>query len=370
MAPISEASTASSYASPSACSNVQLASAGLDDLLLDGSLFTALILSTSFSEKYQGRHMQPGATAAIRIPSASLPQTRSLRLLGRTGHREAVAFTWLGDEAAGDQTLYVAFAPMRRKRQFFKIIGTGANLVSEDLGSWSSCDSPVKASTSSIQMSSYIQRKLRKVWTEYGLQQQLSEFSQKYPHHRVMFSGISHGATLAQVAALQFRFACPDANVHVVTWNAFKWTDADGSALVEQAFGPRLTSFVLAREGRWDSVAGFPRGLAPMQRLLLLDADDGSLSWREASATFPGNSSPFDPVAWSRAFELHFAPAAIKATRLAMSRALVKPINVEDALNLKLDEEDITEFSDAFITASKGDFNVFAARESAFGGSK
>ncbi|CAE8660111.1 unnamed protein product, partial [Polarella glacialis] len=193
------------------------------ELLPGGQIFAALILCTSFSEKYQGRLMQPGERADVRLPAADgvMAQTWHPTLLHRAGHQEAVAYTWLGDEAAGDRTIYVAFAPMRRKRQFFKIVGscTGlGDLVCEPLGA--------EGDRQSVLIAPYIQRKLAKVWGGCGLMEQLSKYVAAYPQHRILFSGISHGATLAQAAALQFQCAQPLADVHAATWNAFKWTDS------------------------------------------------------------------------------------------------------------------------------------------------
>eukprot|EP00440_Ansanella_granifera_P062982 gb/GFBE01068295.1/.p1 GENE.gb/GFBE01068295.1/~~gb/GFBE01068295.1/.p1 ORF type:complete len:377 (+),score=68.19 gb/GFBE01068295.1/:1-1131(+) len=296
-----------------------------DDLMASGQAFAALILSTHFSEKYQGRHMQPGDSAEVRLPGGAAGAWRPT-LLYRAGCREAVAFTWLGDEAAGDRSIYVAFAPMRRKRQFLKIIGPGDALVPELLvppgGS-------ARESGAVVMMSPYIQKKLRKVWGSYGLFGQLSEALARFPQHRVVFAGISHGATLAQAAALQFQHYFPvQDRVHAVTWNAFKWTDALGSELVRGSLGTRLLPFLMARQGRWDSVAGFPSGLAPLQQLVLLDADSGALHSRETSASFPGTSNPMNPQDWRRALELHFAAGAIKAMKQAMVNALEGSCNL------------------------------------------
>eukprot|EP00931_Biecheleriopsis_adriatica_P072903 TRINITY_DN47286_c0_g1_i1.p1 TRINITY_DN47286_c0_g1~~TRINITY_DN47286_c0_g1_i1.p1 ORF type:complete len:405 (-),score=66.07 TRINITY_DN47286_c0_g1_i1:291-1505(-) len=283
------------------------------ELLSSGHAFAALILSTSFSEKYQGRHMQPGAGAELRLPGGGVWRPT---LLYRAGHREAVAFTWLGDVEAKDRSIYVAFAPMRRKRQFLKIVSPGGCLVPD----------PLPGTRETIMMSPYIQRKLCKVWSHYGLLQQVSKAAEEYPQHRVIFAGISHGATLAQAAALQFQHHLAAAGndgkrVHCITWNAFKWTNEPGSSMVEMAMGSRLLPIVMSRQQRWDSVAGFPADLAPLRSLVLLDADTGELQSRQTSEDFPGRSNPASPKDWKRAMELHFASAAIKAMRQATACA-------------------------------------------------
>ncbi|CAE8687902.1 unnamed protein product, partial [Polarella glacialis] len=297
------------------------------ELLPGGQIFAALILCTSFSEKYQGRLMQPGERADVRLPAADgvMAQTWHPTLLHRAGHQEAVAYTWLGDEAAGDRTIYVAFAPMRRKRQFFKIVGscTGlGDLVCEPLGA--------EGDRQSVLIAPYIQRKLAKVWGGCGLMEQLSKYVAAYPQHRILFSGISHGATLAQAAALQFQCAQPLADVHAATWNAFKWTDSAGSSLVQQVLGKRLLPFVLSRADRWDSVAGFPACCAAMRNLVLLDADSGSFQQRASTVSFPGESNPANIAHWRRALELHFASAVIKAMKQAMKLALETEVHLID----------------------------------------
>ncbi|CAK0866532.1 unnamed protein product [Prorocentrum cordatum] len=105
------------------------------DLFKQGQVLTALLLSTSFSEKYRGRNMWPDTpnnVAEIRLPAfsgsgdaAGGEKTWKPTLLGRCGNREAVAFIWRGDDQDDTGTLYVAFSPLRYKSQFVKVVGAG-----------------------------------------------------------------------------------------------------------------------------------------------------------------------------------------------------------------------------------------------------
>mmetsp|Transcript_20507 Transcript_20507/g.43607 ORF Transcript_20507/g.43607 Transcript_20507/m.43607 type:complete len:376 (-) Transcript_20507:57-1184(-) len=294
------------------------------ELLREGQMYTALVLSTVFSEKYKGQRMQPGEAAEVQLPVAlanSSPR-RVSTLLARAGHYEAVPFIWLGDTSVGDATLYVAFSPLRKKRQFWKLLSSGTSLV-EDRVVRQNGGSEVFVET--LRISSYIKDKLDNLWSEkYGFGQQLSKAAAAHPGHRICFSGISHGAALAQAAALRFILLEPAAchRVTVTTWNGYKWTDAMGSALVGRLLGERLLPCVLSRGAprRWDSAAEFPpstSGFAPMPGVVLLDVDSGVFLERVRL----GDAQLSMDFA-SRMAELHFAKTAIRALRTAMVRAM------------------------------------------------
>lgn len=312
-------------------------------LLAEGQVFTALLLGTSFSEKYKGRDMRPGDRADLRLPCAGgVGRLRRPTLLERCGSapgrgtwmesHEAVAFVWRGDEVDQDKTLYVAFGPLRRKRQLLKIWGSTSSREAMFMAAASECpetapnESRAGGGPISLVMGSYVSRKLRKLWGGQGLQEALMRSILAHPGHRVIFTGISHGAALAQAAALQSSIAFPAADIAAVTWNAYRWTDAEGSALVAKTLGCKLLPFVMSRQApgaarHWDSVAGFPSGLAPMPRIVLMDADSGSLLPSSDEVTF-SRESTLGPEFALRAMELHFAKVAIKATRAAMCAAL------------------------------------------------
>jgi len=299
-------------------------------LLREGRILTALLLSTSFSEKYKGRHMHPGSVAEVRVPTIaeSGETTRTLRprLLHRSGNREAVAFIWLGDEGARDSTLYVAFSPMRYRSQLFKIYCAGVVDDELDDGSvakqtaWTKPQVEERGRKVVVPISAYIHGKLKRLWGQQGLWGYLSQCAHKFKTHRIIFSGISHGAALAQAAALQFRIREPTADVLVVTWNAYRWTNDVGRAVAEIELGGRLLPLVLSRRGiephatrYWDSVTGFPANYVPMPNLVFLDADTGQMFVHTA----PNQNSSFGAAFLMRMFELHFAKAAINATKKA-----------------------------------------------------
>eukprot|EP00929_Paragymnodinium_shiwhaense_P099073 TRINITY_DN60637_c0_g1_i1.p1 TRINITY_DN60637_c0_g1~~TRINITY_DN60637_c0_g1_i1.p1 ORF type:complete len:752 (-),score=149.62 TRINITY_DN60637_c0_g1_i1:300-2555(-) len=320
-------------------------------LLAGGQVLSALLLSTSYSEKYKGRNMSVGETAELRLPTEAGASDAAYRawnatLLHRadTVGKQAVAFTWLGDEAQGDKTIYVAFAPLRKKRQFLRILQS--TLVEEYLPqscSSSSSSSPVAgrvagdaAGDSSasgaaareelLKISYYINRKLYQL-KAFGMNDHLRQTIREYPRHRLIFSGISHGATLAQAAALQCKLTNPDANVHAVTWNAYKWTDEAGSALVERVLGDKMLPLILSlKKGDvkhdWDSVPGFPAGWAQMPHIMLLDSETGQLVPSHVAAPAGMDQAFLSPEFIRRMMKYHFASAAIKATRTAMSSML------------------------------------------------
>lgn len=298
-------------------------------MLRGGQVLTALILSTSYSEKYKGRYMQRGAVAELRLPAQG-DKTRTIfpRLLCRSGNKEAVAFIWLGDDSAQDHTLYVTFSPLRYRSQFCKIYCAG--IVQDGLDHDISTTRTTTRNASSngepekVPISAYVYHKLKKLWGKHGLWNQLSECVDKFNTHSIIFSGISHGAALAQAAALQFRLRRHQAQVFVVTWNAYRWTNEKGRALVEKEFGDKILPFALSRRSTepqatryWDSVTGFPGSFASMPNSILLDADSGHMF----NHTAPHKSSHLGAHFLMRMFELHFAKAAINATKKATSAA-------------------------------------------------
>ncbi|CAK0824180.1 unnamed protein product [Prorocentrum cordatum] len=118
----------------------------------------------------------------------------------------------------------------------------------------------------------------------YNLCAMLLRHVETYPNHRVVFCGISHGAALAQAAALKFKDQQQSADVFVITWNAYRWTDDSGSRAVERTFGYRFLPLVMSRRRGgtrstryWDSVAHFPDTLSAMPNVALLDADTGGI---------------------------------------------------------------------------------------------
>lgn len=294
-------------------------------MLCDGEVLMALILSTSFSEKYKGRHMQPGATAEITLPApGDQTWTCHPHLLHRAGNKEAVAYIWLSNDQRSEPTLYVAFSPLRHRSQFFKIwcsgdIQDGLDLNNEPRTATLTAGTQDGKSVN-VPVSAYVYHKLRKLWGLHGLWDGLKSMYDKYEPNRIIFSGISHGAALAQVAALQFQMTIRQAKVYVVTWNAYRWTSPIGRAVVDQELGDRILPFALSRVRAepqatryWDSVTGFPSRYASMPNMLLLDADTGAILEHKD----PDTPAPLTGAFLMRMFELHFARAALAATKKA-----------------------------------------------------
>mmetsp|Transcript_76200 Transcript_76200/g.215625 ORF Transcript_76200/g.215625 Transcript_76200/m.215625 type:complete len:388 (-) Transcript_76200:455-1618(-) len=286
-----------------------------DQLLTQGQLYAALLLSTVFSEKYKGRHLRPEAMVQIRMPQTMCEGlVWEPLLLARSGSHEAVPFVWCGDASAGDRTIYVAFSPLRKKRQFLKVMSQGTRLEADE--HLDGAESP-----GDVYVSAYIKRKLDNLWSKYGFAEQLRDAAARYPTHRIMFSGISHGAALAQAAALRFSVQERGfrSRIFVASWNGYKWTNEAGSALVRAELGGRVLPIVLSRGAprRWDSVAEFPPGFAPMPGLLLLDVDAGIFLHNVRLG-----QAQLGPDFASRMAEMHFAKTALAAVKTAMARSL------------------------------------------------
>merc|ERR1712048_782355 len=93
-----------------------------------------------------------------------------------------------------------------------------------------------------------------------------------------------------------------------------KWTDTDGSELMGRVFGDNFLPIVLSRKRdgdarRWDSVAGYPFGLAAIPGLKFLDVDHGVFY----SSNMERLDSHLGRAFTARMLELHFAKVAIGA---------------------------------------------------------
>jgi len=290
-------------------------------MLKEGNLLAALILASAYSEKYRGRNLDREAVADIKL-SDDLGSCRAT-LLWRFGRREATPFIWLGTDEAENRTLYVAMSPIRNKRQYFKLLTQGSYMVDDVLQR--------DGEEHTIRISSYIKERLDGLWSaehqsgiRHGspdLGDALEQTAAEHPGCRILFCGISHGGALAQAAALRFALLHPgySSRIHVVSWNAYKWTDASGAAIARSVLGDRLLPLVLSsREGNertWDSVPEFPPGFSPMPGTVLLDVDSGGFF----SGLQVGHATVGVDFA-ARLFQLHFAKSAIAAMKIAMER--------------------------------------------------
>lgn len=287
-------------------------------LFREGQVLTALLLSSTFSEKYRGRHMKADSVAPIRVPGPGCEKTWHPTLLDRSGRREAVAFVWRGDAARDDRTLYVAFSPLRYRSQFVKVIAGGVADKHRTAAAAATTDAQL-----GIPLATYLKQKIDRMWGDdptYNLCTMLLRHVERHPDHRVVFCGISHGAALAQAAALKFKDQQQSADVFVVTWNGYRWTDDSGSRAVERAFGHRFLPLVMSRRRAgprsaryWDSVAHFPDAMAAMPNVALLDADTGGIIRHRD----PSEGTRLGPCSLLRMLELHFAKGALSATRKA-----------------------------------------------------
>mmetsp|Transcript_83419 Transcript_83419/g.183317 ORF Transcript_83419/g.183317 Transcript_83419/m.183317 type:complete len:433 (+) Transcript_83419:85-1383(+) len=298
--------------------------------LEDGRLNTALLLSTVYSEKYSGRTMVVGQKAPISLPTMPSDPTQDTAeprfvhptLLLRCGSLEASPFVWLGDEEEEDQTIYVVFGPLRRKRQFMKIVVSSFGLEPDP-------------NTHGVKISGYIGYLLDKLWAEDQFGAHLSEIVRQHPNKRVLFAGLSHGAVLAQAAAFRFAYTGTPAqrsgpgisftgiggggDVMVVTWNGYKWTDTEGARLASQHLQmlPFALSKVQGSHRYVDSVVEYPAGsFSALPGIIALDRDSG-----EFFDVRIGNAHRnLDFV--DRMRQLHFAQGVIKAMKLAMLTSL------------------------------------------------
>jgi len=254
-------------------------------MLLNGEVFAALLLSSSYSEKYRGRDMKPGDLAQINLPCLEGMTQRCWRtkLLHRSGSREVNVFIWLGDESSSIPTVYFACSPLRKRIQFAKLahnyIGLPrlSQMEIEEQANGDANAAAGKGRHSSVPMLPYCHRKVANLFDKYDFMEKLEDTTRQYPNHRYLLCGISHGASVAQALALKLSLMYPRACFQEVTWNAYRWTNDQGVALMEQHVGRRLLPIIMASDTTWDSVPGIPWRLAPMPRIVFLNADTGEL---------------------------------------------------------------------------------------------
>lgn len=243
-----------------------------------------------------------------------------------------MAFIWRGDEDAGDQTVYVAFSMMRAFGQAKKIVWM--ELSQADQAGGASSKKPLKQGASElpetwdeVQVGSYMRSKIDKLWDQYGFAPLLAQTMLDHPGHRLLFVGICHGGALAQVAAMRYNMSQPKEKARAISWNGYKWTDSAGTELVTRLMGDCLLPIVLSRweYGRggqsgqrvWDSVSGGPAHLEPMSQMVLQDVETGKFWSCKPESNCPGRTR-ISWVSFKRLWRLHFAAAAIAATKASM----------------------------------------------------
>merc|ERR1712232_457708 len=109
----------------------------------------------------------------------------------------------------------------------FAAINVGQKLVGSHFDSHD-------GNTYHLKVVDYFKRNLDLLCGAHGFDQQMEQTVGKYPRHQVFFVGMSLGAVYAQMASLRFSMMRPQVDVSAVTWNAMRWTDSNGSALVER----------------------------------------------------------------------------------------------------------------------------------------
>eukprot|EP00929_Paragymnodinium_shiwhaense_P099793 TRINITY_DN6162_c0_g1_i1.p1 TRINITY_DN6162_c0_g1~~TRINITY_DN6162_c0_g1_i1.p1 ORF type:complete len:457 (+),score=94.36 TRINITY_DN6162_c0_g1_i1:63-1433(+) len=383
--------------------------------LSDGQLFTACILCTSYSEKYHGRLLQAGSSAQVRLPqtpsashfaggslrfsregsisstctasrerSTSVQRNQNMerqgsgnnllrkstaaapakvvhpKLFGRAGFREAVAFVWLGDQDADDDNIYVSFSMMRRFQQAKKIIWQELSRDAQaDPKTWEG-----------MAVGTYCRQKVDKLWDVYGLAQVLDNVTLAYPDRPMIFSGVSHGGTLAQVSAVRYilkqRALGKEAKAFACTWNGYRWTDEAGVELIESLMGWKMLPIVLSRwepglhgaDGHrvWDTVSEMPSVLEPLRTTMLQDIDNGVFWRREEGVSEWMGRAYFSWLGFKRLWRLHYAQAAIAAMRKATQHEFAAKEEAEehelDVVNSKAGPNDVSEVASLKVNES------------------
>lgn len=311
-------------------------------MLDDGELYTALVLSTVYTDKRRGRRMSEGDIAEIKLPAGLGNWTPML--LSKVGHTECAIMLWLGDASCKEKTVYIAFMPLRNLRHFFRMFRRGCGRHVElafsehsescSLGSAGAVEAVAEHVEAlpgrcekqqvSISLRAYIKSQLDLVWE--SLQAAVLRASRSYPDHRLLVAGISYGAVMSQACTFRLAVEHPALNLWCVAWNSMRWTDIDGAKLVSRALGGRLLSLVLSRrrpgaQRVWDPCAGFPPAgngeWAFVPHAYLLDADSGRCLPASHVPGFPGDYGR--QLRHMRCFhELHFARAVISAIRVRM----------------------------------------------------
>jgi len=291
-------------------------------LLPGGQMLAGLVLAGNFGEKTGGHNMTPDQRAEFPVPSASSCRNSGGELtwrpvlLSRAGRREATAFTWVGDEAVGDKSIYIAFGQLRTPQQALKVWSKAAELAEMDLGSGRS-----------IRVHSYIKRKIDKLFGPCELERQLARAITAHPDHRIIFTGISHGGVLAMASALRFATS-PLGDGHapvVAVWNSYRWTDAAGTAFFSSVFGSCFFQAQLSRReegvGRtWDPLSEFPPVLAPMPNVMLLDSDTARFLQFEGGTLL--NNSVLNLDFANRFRKHHWHPLVIRTLEAATKVAI------------------------------------------------
>jgi len=283
---------------------------GLESAISDGTLFTAAILSTEFTNKYAGHDLLPGDEVTVRLPSG---KNRTVKLFNRTGTVEVVPLFW---ESADERTLYVAFTMLTTNMQAIKILLKDKHPDHKSL---------------------YIQGKIEKLWTIYSFEEIMRSVSDKFKNWPIVFTGLSHGAVLAQAAAFRWKVLHPEssAQISIMSFNGYRWCDESYAYLIGSLFGTQLMPVVLGARSEmgnsfiWDSLPGFPKSLAVMPATTLVDINTGELhpcpgpNGLEACPDGPQPLSRTSVQFFYRASKYHTWPILMKALKAVYNYKLM-----------------------------------------------
>jgi len=196
----------------------------------------------------------PAVPISVSIPvPAPVGKEVQMEAARSFGSSHAVAVVWrhpVKDRARfGDhEPIHVAFQAAF-KSQLWKILFESSRGTMEF--EWPELEGTLGGH---ILLGHYIGWKSEKLWTVYGLGKYLvalaSESGAAGQKKRFIFSGISHGAALAQVLSLRFQLALRNqgpeslAEVYGLTWNCYRWTEKNGVALQQQNLAGHVIHFI------------------------------------------------------------------------------------------------------------------------------
>jgi len=266
----------------------------LESLMAGGQLWTALILAVHYNMNNAGATLDVGTSVKVRTPfsasSASPTWSSAPVLLERLGTKCCAVHLWSGQGIGGDGAIYVTFTPARQ--------GMGDILTVDHLRRIWAGSSATRSDTDGITMSSYVKRKFDRLWAT-GFESALRRLitAPDLQGQKLIFAGVSHGATLAQIASYRFARKLPDwvdkdklIDFATISWNSYLWTDAAGARAVHDTLRDRLLNVVLTQRQHdtldryMDSVSGygFDQDFSPIPSTILLEAGCNRKSSKQA----------------------------------------------------------------------------------------
>mmetsp|Transcript_44177 Transcript_44177/g.104578 ORF Transcript_44177/g.104578 Transcript_44177/m.104578 type:complete len:424 (-) Transcript_44177:56-1327(-) len=302
-----------------------------NEMVEAGHFHSTFILSTIYVPLLGGnfgrgkpnpRMPEVGEVAEVRLPKsckhAEAGGSVFPRLLGKYGKDFYYASIWRGDEERQGKCIHVTLQPAFR--------GETAILMEVDL-----VKNPALFGDRAMSITSFISRMLEALWLKHGLREILfaqDGLAHTYRDYTWVFSGCSHGATMAQAITLLFAMEAekrmpgkvPD--VKLISFNGYRWLDEAGRQEMVRYIGDRQINIVaccqtsritwlrgpgtpLVVDGvtvsKWDPTAGFPWTCVNVPGLFLMDIEDSRLF---PIARLPDVHPAQLPKRW---YALHFA---------------------------------------------------------------